>query len=109
VTLLSITGIGSLRFLGAGHSTATGTVFLSITADGHTVLSNTASSGGTSGITQSPLAVALVGGVSMMHDGTSYYYLPIPEKGFDFTSSLTIQARVSSGTAYVGWSYRLYA
>ncbi|HEV7767083.1 MAG TPA: hypothetical protein VGQ76_18930 [Thermoanaerobaculia bacterium] len=109
MTLLSIAGKGGVRFLGTGHSTATGTVFLTVIADGHTVLSNNAYSGGGGGITQSPLAVAIVGGVSMMHDGTSYYYLPIPEKGFDFTSSLTVQARVSAGTADVGWSYRLYA
>lgn len=109
VTLLSITGGGTLRFLGVGHSTVSGGVTLTVTADGRTVLNSAIYAGNPSGITQSPLAVAVHGGISMMHDGTSYYYLPIPEDGFTFTTSLAVQARVTSGTAYVGWSYRMYA
>ena len=109
VTLLSITGSGSLRFLGTGHSTTSGGVTLTVTADGRTVLNDAVYAGNPSGIAQSPLAVAVHGGISMMHDGTSFHYLPVPEDGFTFNTSLTIQARVTSGTAYVGWSYRLYA
>lgn len=45
----------------------------------------------------------------MVHDGTYYYYVPIPDDGFEFKTSLVIQGRVTSGTAYVGWSYRLYS
>ena len=109
VTLLSITGAGTLRFLGTGHSTAAGQVILTVLSDGRTVLNGVAYGGGIGGITQTPLAVTLIGGASMMHDGVNYFQSPVPEDGFTFKTSLTIQARVASGTGYVGWSYRLYA
>jgi hypothetical protein len=109
VTLLSISGKGVLRFLGTGHSTATGGVDLTVIVDGATVLNGITYSGATGGIAQAPLAVAVIGSISLTWNGTNYLYIPVPEDGFAFATSLVIQAKVTTGTAYVGWTYRLYA
>jgi hypothetical protein len=42
----------------------------------------------------------------MTWNGTNY--IPVPEVGIEFKTSLVIEAKVTSGTAY-GWAYRLYA
>jgi hypothetical protein len=108
VDMFSVSGGGRLRFLGVGHSTANGTVKLNIIVDGITRVSNASYSGVINGITQSPMAVAVVGAIAGSSNGTKFYSSPIPEEGFEFTTSLTVQAWVVSGTGYVGWSHRSY-
>lgn len=109
VNVLSITGKGRLRFLGIGHSSASGIVRLNITVDGNAIASNATFSGASSGITQSCLAVPVVGSIAGSSNGTSYFSSPIPEEAFEFKSSLVVQAYVTGGTGYIGTSYRLYS
>lgn len=82
---------------------------MTVTVDGTTVLNGVTYSGAGSGVTGLPLALAVIGGISMTWNGTNYIYIPVPEDGFEFKTSLVIEAKVTSGTGYVGWAYRLYA
>jgi hypothetical protein len=98
-----------LRFLGTGHTTATGGVDVTLIVDGTTILNGVTYSGATNGVAAAPFAVAIIGGISMTWNGTNYLYSPVPEYGLEFKSSLVLQAKVTTGNAYVGWAYRLYA
>ncbi len=98
-----------MRFLGVGHSSAGGVVRLNIIVDGITRALDAQFSGPVGGLTSTSLVVPVVGSTTTSAgEPGSYLTCAVPEEGFEFTSSLTIQAYIFSGIGYVGWSYRLY-
>lgn len=105
VTVASITGAGSLRYLSLGRATS-GNITLTVTVDGIAVISNATYY--CSGALGTHFNIPVVGSINMAVDGTGATCLwPVfDETGLEFETSLVITAQVT-GTAYVAHAHKL--